>query len=990
MNIMKRAWTLLLLASLFMNCLAEPVTPQKARQTACEFFAKKGKQLATKNETIPQALYYIFNAEGGKGFVIVAGNDTNGELLGYADNGTLDENSMPENMRKWLNAMTANYSQHPDKVARPRRVSCQEAISPILSSCWGQGDKNETGSAYNMLSPVVDGNYCPAGCVAVAMAQVMRHHRWPQEACDIIPGYENTGATLTLDTLPQLDFDWDNMLDIYEGGEDEEAQLAVAQLIRYCGQGALTTYYPDRAEAYARNAVTAFTNYFGYASSVRNIAKEDYDDEEWDRLIYKELSCNRPVIYFGSTDTSSHAFICDGYDGDGFYHINWGWGGVCDGYFKLSKLAPDGDENDETGKDYSQKQHAIVGIMPSAHSGNNLVFDDPAVKEICVSHWDFDGDGELSVNEAANVLSLDNVFRDDTTITSFEELRYFTGLRGLADAAFEGCTHLGNITIPKNVQSVGINVFHLCPELSQITVVEENTTFDSREDCNAIIETATSTLVAGCSQTVIPQSVTALGDHVFEDCADMTEVELPEELVAIGDYSFAGCTGLEDIILPATLASIGEKAFAGCTNLGTIFIDQPIPPTAAPDAFDEVSAIVHVPIGAKEAYSNAEGWCVLIIEEPQADNYIYCDDIVYREPLGASLNIGLCNKDVTIGLQFQMSLPEGISISTNDRGMPLVETTDRTAGHTVHCTKQEDNSYIVLLMSMTLEEIAESNGIILSIPLEAADSVPEGEYEVRFDNISISTMDDNEDIYGVYPAPFTSQLTFKHFLMGDVNHDRHIDVSDVMMTVYHSLCKEVTPFYRDEADIDENNRIDIVDVMRIVQIVIRRSTDVYAPSTFGGSAMLETDGEGRHTLHIDDPSRFTAMQLCVRPGEGSRITGIHLDEAYEGRYQMSYAPAEDGNYNVVICSLDGKPFNNGGTAMLHIDTEGDESEVGVSKILLVTSDLQTVGTGNVTRITPTYATTGDEDTPAYNLAGQRVTPGYKGLVIKRGKALITR
>ena len=991
MNIMKQAWTLLLLASLYMNCLAGPVTPQKARQTACEFFAKRGKQVVTKNETTPQAPYYIFNAEGGKGFVIIAGNDTQGDILGYADNGSLNENSMPANMREWLNAMTANGSQLPGNNAGPRRVVSHEDIRPILSSSWGQGAKNESGSAYNMLCPVVDGAYCPAGCVAVAMAQIMRHHKWPQEACDIIPGYENTGAALTLDELPQLDFDWDNMLDKYEGGEDEEAQLAVAQLIRYCGQAALTTYYPNKAEAYAKNAVLAFTNYFGYASSVRNINKEDYA-EEWDELIYKELSCNRPVIYFGSTENSSHAFVLDGYDGDEFYHINWGWGGVCDGYFKLSNLTPGGEENEETGRDYSRQQHAIVGITPNAHSGNNLVFEDPIVKEICVSNWDFDQDGELSVSEAANVLSLGDAFKNNSDITSFEELRYFTRLRSLSDAAFEGCTHLGIITIPENVEYIGVNVFHLCPELSQIIVVDENTTFDSREDCNAIIEKATSTLVAGCSQTIIPQSVTALGNHVFEDCIELLEVDLPENLVSIGDYCFAGCTGLEDVLLPVTLASIGEKAFAGCTNLATIFIDQPVPPTAAPNAFDEVSAVVHIPSGAKEAYISAEGWSVLIFEEPQADNYLYCDDIVFRKPLGATLDVGLCNRDVAIGLQFQLTLPEGISISTNDRGIPLLESTERTEGHTIHCTRQEDNSYIVLLMSMTLEEVAESNGVILTIPLEAEDSLAEGEYEVKFENISISTMDDNEDIYGVYPAPFTSKLTFKHFLLGDVNHDRLIDVSDVMTTVYQALGKEVTPFFKDEADIDENNRIDIVDVMRIVQIVIRRPSDeAYAPSTITtGGAMMENDHLGRHTLHIDDPSRFNAMQLCVQPGEGSRVTDIRLDEAYAGRYQMTYETTEEGNYNIVVYSLDGRTFTNGGTAMLHIDTESDEGEVNVGDILLVTKELQTVGIGNVTRVAPTYATGSDDETPAYNLAGQRVTPGYKGRVIKKGKALLTR
>lgn len=996
---MRQAWTILLLASFYMNCLASPITPQKARQTACEFFAKKGKQLAKNNEAIPHAPrnnapYYIFNAEDGDGFVIVAGNNADGDLLGYADHGKLDESNIPANVREWLDGMASSISKLTDHHTKPRKTPRKEAISPILTSRWGQGMKNETGNAYNMLCPVLDGNYCPAGCVAVAMAQVMKHHRWPQEACDSIPGYANSDSTIVLDTLPQLDFDWDNMLDTYEGGESEEASLAVAQLMRYCGQGALTTYYPDRAEAYGRNAVMAFTNYFGYASSVRNIDKKDYDEEEWEHLIYKELSCNRPVIYFGCNDTSSHAFICDGFDGDQFYHINWGWGGVCDGYFKLSILTPENEEGEgegeESGKDYSNHQHAIVGITPNAHSGNNLIFDDPAVKEICVNNWDGDGDGELSIKEAANVLSLDDAFRNNTSITTFEELRYFTGLRGIPDAAFEGCTNLNTIIIPENVQQIGINAFHLCPELSQIFVVEDNTTFDSRDNCNAIIETATSTLVVGCCQSIIPQSVTALGSHAFEDCADLTDVELPEELVTIGDYCFSGCTGIEDIVLPATLASIGEKAFAGCVNLGTIFVFQSIPPTAAPDAFEECPAIVHVPSGAKEAYSNAEGWCVLIIEEPQADNYIYCDDIVFRKPLGATLNIGLRNKERTIGLQFQITLPEGISICTNDRGKPLLETTERTAGHTIHCTRLEDKSYIVMLMSMTLEEMAENNGIILNIPLEANDSIPEGEYEVKFDNISISTIDDNEDIYGVYPAPFISHIIFKHFLMGDVNHDKSIDVSDVMMTVYHSLNKDVTPFFREEADIDENNRIDIVDVMRIVQIIIRSTYNPYDIPVIMGIAAMETESEGRHTLHIDNPARYTAMQLRVQPGNGSRVTAIRLDEAHEGRHQMTYAPTEDGCYNVVIYSLDGRTFANDGTAMLHIDTEGGEKETHIDHIMLVTSDLQSVGIGNVTRIASTFATTSDDDSPAFNLAGQRVAPGYKGLVVKKGKALITR
>lgn len=991
---MKQAWTLLLLASFYMNCLAEPVTPQRARQIACEFFTHKGKQTAIENADIPQVTlkstpYYIFNAKDKRGFVIIAGNDTYGEILGYADNGTLDENNMPANMREWLDAMARDMSRQVNHQAKPRRMPSQDPICPILATQWGQGDKNETGNAYNMLCPVVNQRHCPAGCVAVAMAQVMRHHRWPQEACDAIPGYENSGAPLTLDDLPQIDFDWDNMLNTYQGGESEKEQLAVAQLMRYCGQGALTIYYPNKAEAYGKNAIKALTTYFGYASSTRMVQRENYSEEEWEQIIYHELSCNRPVIYFGSDETSSHSFVCDGYDGDMFYHVNWGWGGLCDGYFKLSALDPECEEDGEVGKNYSEHQYAIVGITPNSHSGNNIVFVDPAVKDICVNNWDGDGDGELSINEAANVLSLNKAFRNDTTITSFKELRYFTGLKGIADAAFEGCTRLNSITIPLNVQSIGINAFHLCPKLNQITVVEENTKLDSRDDCNAIIETATSTLLAGCSQTIIPQSVTALGSHVFEDCTDLSEVEFSDELTNIGDYCFAGCSGIEGITFPFSLSTIGEKAFAGCTSLGIIFIDQPIPPKAAPDAFDDCPAIVHVPSGAKEAYSTAEGWCNLIIEEPQEDNYIYCEDILFRKPWGANLNIGLHNMNVSIGVQFHLTLPEGISIKTNERGTPLMETTDRTAGHTIHCIKQKDNSYTILLMSMTLEEIAGNNGIVFTIPIEANDSIPEGEYTISFDDISISTIDDNEDIYGIYPTPFTSKINFKHFLPGDVDHDKHINVNDVMMTVYHTLGKTVTPFFIEEADMDENNRIDIVDVMRVVQVVIRRSTDAYAPFHHTGAAMLGDDGEGRYTLHLDNPSRFTAMQLCLQPANGCRVAGIRLDENQEGRHQMTYSPTEDGGYCIVIYSLDGSAFSNSDTALLHIDTEGTSSELSFNHMLLITGDLQAVGVDRPTHIThigmPTF-----EDTPTYNLAGQRVTQDYKGLVVKKGKAILTK
>jgi hypothetical protein len=212
---------------------------------------------------------------------------------------------------------------------------------------------------------------CLTGCVATAMAQVMNYHQWPKEACQAVPAY-NVGFAPDIDHydgLPATTFDWDNMLPTYEGVSSTEAQQeAVATLMRYCGQSVQMLYGTYVSSTDGGLIADALKLYFDYNPNLFYASRTYYGIDEWEDMIYQELAANRPVPYCGQTDQGGHSFVCDGYDGNGLFHINWGWGGEADGYFSLSVLNPkrnSGAGASESKLGYCMSQEAIIGIQPS-------------------------------------------------------------------------------------------------------------------------------------------------------------------------------------------------------------------------------------------------------------------------------------------------------------------------------------------------------------------------------------------------------------------------------------------------------------------------------------------------------------------------------------------------------------------------------------------------------------------------------------------------
>lgn len=391
-----RRLLLLLVLTLFAVCVrAQRITEDQARERALKYLttndAAKARGLKTADRKatatkVGAESIYAFNLEGG-GYVIASGDSRALPVLGYSASGTIDWERMPANMRAWLkqyDQAIASLGRSKDFVdGNSRRGqktrTARPAIKPLIKTQWYQDAPywNKI-PLYDGANPDWKGQHCPTGCVATAMAQIMNYYQWPKAACEPIPGYEyetsheNRKKMVHFKALPATTFDWDNMIENYEGPDGtvlgtETEQDAVATLMRYCGQSVYMYYTPEFSGSDHQQVVEALVKYFGYKNTVRSLKRILYSIDSWEDLVYSELAKGRPLQYGGDADDGGHSFICDGYDGNGLFHINWGWGGGGDDYFALAVLNP--YDNTSTGSSssgigFSIGQDAIFGIEP--------------------------------------------------------------------------------------------------------------------------------------------------------------------------------------------------------------------------------------------------------------------------------------------------------------------------------------------------------------------------------------------------------------------------------------------------------------------------------------------------------------------------------------------------------------------------------------------------------------------------------------------------
>ena len=377
MIIIRRFFLLLsILAST--TIFAGPVSKDEALQKARKFMPvkqfTKAKSVARSKAQKGHDAFYIFNAEGG-GFVIVSGDDRTDEILGYSDKGKLQMDNIPENMRAWLNGYATQIDALDEDVSANPAVKANEgmpAIDPLLKCTWDQREP------YSLRLPTYtddEGNevHYPTGCVATALAQVMYYHKWPDN-CPSVPSYTTFNMEIFRPELPATTFKWNLMKDSYSKDDTGESADAVAELMEYIGQAIRMDYHKSGSSADIYKDVMC--NIFGYNKNMQYILRSNYTAETWENVIYNELANGRPVLYDGYSNDGGHQFVCDGYDGDGLFHINWGWSGEVDGYFILSLANPSqkGIGGGEGSGGFAYNQSAILGFEPAKESDPEIPF----------------------------------------------------------------------------------------------------------------------------------------------------------------------------------------------------------------------------------------------------------------------------------------------------------------------------------------------------------------------------------------------------------------------------------------------------------------------------------------------------------------------------------------------------------------------------------------------------------------------------------------
>ena len=396
---MKTHTLLLFLLLMAMPVLAENRSFRQAREIAERHAAKNGAHIGQQSVKRAKVLnkqvsatgsrgYYVFPHDGNCGYTIVSGDDRMPEIVGYSTTDTYSEENMPDGMKHLMQAYEtmatalANGDAKAERCLAEKKALAadstyrQPRVAPLLSDvAWGQTEP------YNNLCPMYDDQRrTVTGCVATAMAQLMMYYQYPQTLQSDIPAYQTDSYQLNMPSVSAGErYDWDNMLPQYSGGAYTAAQAnAVAKLMYHCGLSVEADYGPSWTGAWCTPNV--LVKYWGYDPDViKQLNREDFSLRRWTAILDAELQASRPVYYSGfSTTSGGHAFLCDGADGNGLYHINWGWSGWSNGYFDITILNSDysGAESATAPADgFNYSCSMIVGIMP-----DNGVADAPLIE----------------------------------------------------------------------------------------------------------------------------------------------------------------------------------------------------------------------------------------------------------------------------------------------------------------------------------------------------------------------------------------------------------------------------------------------------------------------------------------------------------------------------------------------------------------------------------------------------------------------------------
>ncbi len=423
---MKKVYTLFIVMISFLASFAEEVSLITAQKTATNFYYEtKG---LTDQPTINLSNYlllekdgtnliYIFNLEDNEGFIMISAQDNVHPVLGFSEKGkfVLSEADYPPAFISWMDTYKRQIMEAVEKDLAPSteikntweyysevNFNAKDndlLVAPLLTTTWNQG------CYYNGYCPYDTEGPCSrvyAGCVAVAMAQVMNYHEHPYQGVGV-HFYSHPEYGTIWGHFDQATYDYDQMPNSISSTNYE-----VAALLADCGISVNMDYSPNGSGASSANVGDALVNFFKYDPAAEFKYREDFSDLQWETMLREQLNNALPVYYRGHGDVGGHAFVCDGYQNTNYFHFNWGWSGSYDGYFYLSSLNPGS-------YDFSLGQAGWFDVYPN----NNppLILHPPKNLAASININDVNLSWEAPISGNGTLLGY-NIYRDGVKINS--------------------------------------------------------------------------------------------------------------------------------------------------------------------------------------------------------------------------------------------------------------------------------------------------------------------------------------------------------------------------------------------------------------------------------------------------------------------------------------------------------------------------------------------------------------------------------------------
>lgn len=320
--------------------------------------------------------FYVFTPQDNNvgGFVIVSGIEEAAPILGFSYTDVFDTDQIPPAMRYLLGKFQEEidaYLSLPPQERQNRRYAADrrqglpvlnQGVSPMISTRWNQG------APYNNLCPMDGNERSVTGCAATSAAQVMKFYEYPSHGTGSISYVTETKLIPVSFDFSSTTFQWSRMLNSYSSGYTSQQATAVATLMAACGAAFQMDYASSSSGASATDQMTGLNKYLGYDTDMALLFRDYMTGEQWHTFILDELNSSHPVIFSGQADDGGHSFILDGYVNDDpnnpSYHVNWGWGGHYDDYFKVNALEPYGQGIGGASGGFNSQQRILFGCIP--------------------------------------------------------------------------------------------------------------------------------------------------------------------------------------------------------------------------------------------------------------------------------------------------------------------------------------------------------------------------------------------------------------------------------------------------------------------------------------------------------------------------------------------------------------------------------------------------------------------------------------------------